>query len=491
MSIERGFGVEGAPTSMAELEELNKALSATYGYDGAPTSLTGGGVLQVESLDATMKVVTFEEQHLKLWPMIPKSRAFNTIEEINRMQSYGEMPESMGFFDAEAQVTPGERDPDFSREVLKIRYIGDTRIVTHPATLVRTSGESMMAIQARAGTLSVLSMMERALFRAKGFHLKATTGVCDGSLSDINTSNLAFLGIDQMVRYGDTDVNAQYKGFDGYDGNISVVKDLLNTVPQPDDLEECGRIVAENWGIPTHMLMPFKMHSDISRQYMEKERINPLGQANGAGGYVLTDFFSSAGIFKLVGSRFLSPKRLPLATAQTSAPAGVPVISSVAGEVDATSRLDGTATYSYRVSSLNNNGESLACAQTAAALGGAGRRAIVTIAAGTTGAITYALYRAAKNATTGHEFVGFVKDSSTSGGGGVAARDAGVFDQGLQQGYLLSVSEREMTVRQLAPLMKMDLAVLSPALRFMVLLYAAPWLFFPKHNLLLQNVARS
>ncbi len=489
MSIERGFGIEGAPQSYAELEELNKALSATYGYDGAPTSLSGGGVLQVESLDATMKVVTFEEQHLKLWQMIPKSRAFNTVEEINRMRSYGEMPEGMGFFDAEAQVTPSERDPVFSREVLKIRYIGDTRIVTHPATLVRTSGESMMAIQARAGTVSVLSMMERGLFRAKGFHLAAATGIQTGNPTNCNTSNLQYVGLEAQLRYGDTDANAQYAGFDGYDGNTSVVYDLAGAVPSPDDLEECGRRSAEGWGIPTHMMIPYKMHSDISRQWIEKERVNPLGVANGAAGFVLQDFFSSGGIFKLVGSKFLNAKRTVKAVADTGAPA-TPVITSVTFEADASCALGAVdGTYSYRVSALNNVGESLAAAQTAAAMGGAGKRAIITIAAGTVGALYYALYRAPVDTTANHEFVGFVADPTSAAG--VAARDRGERNPGCQTGFLLSISEREMTCRQLAPLLKMDLAVVSPALRFMILLYCSPWIYAPKHMILMDNCGRS
>ena len=490
MGIDRGFGIEGAPQSYQELEELNKALSATYGYDGAPTSLSGGGVLQVESLDATMKVVTFEEQHLKLWQMIPKSRAFNTVEEINRMQSYGEMPEGMGFFDAEAQVTPGERDPGFSREVLKIRYVGDTRIVTHPATLVRTSGESMMAIQARAGTVSVLSMMERGLFRAKGFHLTPATGIQTGDPLLCNSGNLQYVGLEAQIRYGDTDANAQYAGFDGYDGNTSIVYDLDAAVPAPDDLEEIGRRAAEGWGVPTHCMIPLKIHSDVSRQWIEKERVNPLGVANGAAGFVLQDFFSSGGIFKLVGSKFLNAKRIPKAVADTGAPAGVPVITSVTFEADATCRLGlVNGNYSYRVSALNNVGESLACAQTATPMGGAGARAIVTIAAGTAGALYYALYRAPVNTILNHEFCGFVKDSGTAAG--VAARDRGERNPGCQTGFLLSISEREMTCRQLAPLLKMDLAVLSPALRFMVLLYASPWVFAPKHMILMDNVGRS
>jgi hypothetical protein len=122
-------------------------------------------------------------------------------------------------------------------------------------------------------------------------------------------------------------------------------------------------------------------------------------------------------------------------------------------------------------------------------MGGAGKRAIITIAAGTVGALYYALYRAPVGTTVNHEFVGFVADPTSAAG--VAARDRGERNPGCQTGFLLSISEREMTCRQLAPLLKMDLAVVSPALRFMVLLYCSPWVYCPKHMILLDNAGRS
>lgn len=490
MGIETGFGADAfdglVPHTMADVEELNKALSATYGYEGAPTSLTGGGVLQVESLDNTMKVVTFEEQHLKLWQMIPKSRASNTVEELNRMQSWGAMPEGMGFFDAEAQVLPTESDPAFTREILKIRYIGDTRIVTHPASLVRTSGESMMAIQARAGVVNVLGMMERALFRASSFFLSPTTGVQSGDVANLPTNNLQFLGIEEQIRYGDSAASAQYVGWDGYGGNISNVVDKAGSDASPDDLEEIGRVSIENWGMPTHLMIPPQVLSKVSRQYMDKERINSLGNVNGSAGYVLTSFCSSGGIYQLVPSNFLRQKTSVKVAADASAPA-TPAVGGTGTEADTTASLL-TATYSFRVSALNKSGESLACAHFEQAVV-AGNRVTITISAGTTGATHYAIYQAAPGATTGHAFVGFVKDSLAAGGGGVTARVRGDRAPGASTAFLLSISERMMSVRQLCPIMKMDLAILTPAFRFMVLLYAAPWVMAPKQaGVLLDNV---
>ena len=61
-----GFGI--AKGGADEVDALNKALSA--GFDNPPT--TGGGALRVESLEATLRVVTFSQQNLRLWRGIPK-----------------------------------------------------------------------------------------------------------------------------------------------------------------------------------------------------------------------------------------------------------------------------------------------------------------------------------------------------------------------------------------------------------------------------------
>ena len=63
-------GLEQGLVSPEEVEALQKALSAGYGYAGKPTDLTYGGVIQTESLESTLKSVTFDMKNLKFWPAI-------------------------------------------------------------------------------------------------------------------------------------------------------------------------------------------------------------------------------------------------------------------------------------------------------------------------------------------------------------------------------------------------------------------------------------
>jgi hypothetical protein len=54
--------------------------------------------------------------------------------------------------------------------------------------------------------------------------------------------------------------------------------------------------------------------------------------------------------------------------------------------------------------------------------------------------------------------------------------------------YLGEMTPSVLTFRQLLPMMRLDLAVLSPSYRWMVLLYGAPILFAPKKWLRYVNI---
>ena len=117
-NFQEGFGV----ATQAEVDNLNKALSAGTGYTGAPTALSGGGPLQVESLEPSLKAVTFEMKILKMWPIIDKTQAYNTVEEYNRQLSYGAQSNG-GFFNADAGNAPDAHDANYSRELEIVRFI--------------------------------------------------------------------------------------------------------------------------------------------------------------------------------------------------------------------------------------------------------------------------------------------------------------------------------------------------------------------------------
>src|SRR5262245_5918211 len=89
-------GVEGfGEASRQDVNDLNKALVA--GQDiNPPGSVTAGDgfAMRVESLERTLRNTTFKMDHIRFWKSIPKVAAYNTVEEFNQIQSYGENPDA-------------------------------------------------------------------------------------------------------------------------------------------------------------------------------------------------------------------------------------------------------------------------------------------------------------------------------------------------------------------------------------------------------------
>ena len=139
--------------------------------------MTGGGALQVESLDASLKSVTYDMKNIVLWRMISKDQAYNTIEQYNRTNAYGD--QARGFI-AEGAL-PRSEDSSYSRHTQRVRFIGVTRELTHVYTLVRNAHGDGMAREIRSGTMRILEIVERALHDGRGHYSNA--GVFDGGAS--------------------------------------------------------------------------------------------------------------------------------------------------------------------------------------------------------------------------------------------------------------------------------------------------------------------
>src|SRR3972149_3050200 len=77
-----GFGL----STETDVAELNKALEAGFQIGAGKT---GGSALRVESLEASLKVLTYSASHIRFWKKIPKTPAYSTVEEYNQLTDYG------------------------------------------------------------------------------------------------------------------------------------------------------------------------------------------------------------------------------------------------------------------------------------------------------------------------------------------------------------------------------------------------------------------
>jgi len=102
-----------AETSQEQLNDLSKALEAQSitGRDTDSLTTASGAPLKVESLDKTLKLITFKESEIVLWKKVPKLPAYNTVEEYNQLQSYGA---ERGGFITEGEL-PQEEDSVYVR----------------------------------------------------------------------------------------------------------------------------------------------------------------------------------------------------------------------------------------------------------------------------------------------------------------------------------------------------------------------------------------
>lgn len=476
-------GSENGTISVDQLDGLLKSLNAGD-YNVAPNTLTQGGALAMESLDSSLKAVTFEMKNLKLWPRIAKEKAYNVFEEYNRQTSYGESSNG-GFFDANAGTTPNESTSGYNRQGQYVKYMGSTRIVALPLTMIRPAHGPIIAREIKNGTVDLLGKMERNLFEANGY-FQSSTGTFTGAAGDVNTNPAKYNGLEQQIRNGNFDSTAQYTGWEAYGGTASTIKDLAGVSPDEDAIEDVAANVLINNGSPDTMMVDPLTHRDLSKIFYPKERIPSMGVSNGQAGFVLNKFMTSAGELNLVSDIFLRPKYTPLTVAQTGAPA-TPVVSGTTTEVDATAELSGT--FYYRVSAFNDAGESLATAEASQAVT-VGNRAKITIAAGTAGAKYYACFRSSVSGS-GWKFIGYVKDTNTSGGAGAIFRDAGHKVPGAPTGFLLDLNAEKVSFRQLAPMMKMDLATIGTAYRWMQMIFGTPIVYTPLHHGLWDNVGRA
>lgn len=119
--------------SSENVDQLNKALAAEQitGMQTQNMTDASGAPLKVESLEKTLKHITFRESDIRLWKDLPKKPAYNTVEEYNQQTSYGA---NRGGWNREGEL-PEEEDSIFVRRAQLVKYLGVTKSVTHQMTL--------------------------------------------------------------------------------------------------------------------------------------------------------------------------------------------------------------------------------------------------------------------------------------------------------------------------------------------------------------------
>lgn len=451
-----GFGM----ASTDDVQMLNKALEA--GHEVNPTSLQGGGAFRVESLESSLKVLTFSDQHIKFWKKIPKQKAFSTVEQYGQLLDYGR---NQGAFVQEGQL-PESNDSTYARKAAFVKFLGTTREVTHPMTLVNSAFGNVVARQNQDGILWMLKQVEQSLFWG------------NSKLKPGGEEGLEFDGINRMIDPENT-------------------IDLKGNNFEEKHMNWGAQMLISNYGTPTDLFLPFEVMAQFSEEFFPKERVI-MPSANGyQAGVVVNKFMTHGGEVDFNPNIFLN-KTAPIRANASSFKA--PTVGTIAYTpatdlvADTTSEFykAGAGVYKYKVTFNNSYGESIPSNEITVTLLaedlGKSVKLHITNPASTSFPIEFIrLYRTEKGGSTFYEVDKFAVTTANANGETVYT-DTCKTMANTYTAFMGEMSPEILAFKQLAPLMKMDLATLGPVIRWMILLYGVPVLYAPKKWMRFTNI---
>lgn len=472
-----GDSVFSQESSVGELAELQKALEAgsITGRDTQGRTDVPGATLKVEDLENTLKNLTFKESDIKLWKRVTKLPAFNTVEEYNQQLEYG----SDGYSFTDEGALPEDDSPMYRRQAQLVKFMGTTRSVSHPMQLVNTMVGNVIQKEIQNGTMKLLRDVDRALWFANS-----------------NIVSQEFNGFRQQQI-------DSLEGLANWDGSDVVID--LRGKPLTEDVFENGALsIINNNGEADLFVCPPQVLSSFKNQLLDQKKIyvgNGIEGNMPNAGLQVQKYLSQFGFIDLEFDKFMavsnryktltSPAthlKAPKApTADASAPAAV-VTDELAKFADS------LGSYKYAVSAINKYGESQLTALGDAAVAAAADSAIdLKFTASSDAPAGFVIYRTKADDNSGKYYPIFkvsAREVAAGYDGGAAGvvRDRNRSLPGCEESFLIEASEEVWSFKQLAPLMKMDLAVLSPATRFMLLLYGTPILYAPKKMVTFKNI---
>lgn len=455
------------PSSAEEVANLNKALSVGQEINKPSVAAGEGFAFRVESLERSLKVTTYRNEHVRFWRAIPKRPARNTVEEHNEMSSYAENEDTGWIQEIDL---PEDDSSTYERKYAVVKFLGTTRSVSHVSTVIDSAIGNVIAQETISGTMKLLRILERALF------------------------------------YGDSSLSSLQ--FDGYEKLISDNAPATNVIdlrgqPLSEDILNDGAMTvfdAPNYGQATHLYLNPRVKSDLCKAFFPKERYDLFSKTSkGMVGLDIRGFTSGAGDVLFEPDVFINDGGAAPAAAVGDAAKrpGTPTISTApTTPVEATAQFgaDDAGDYFYKVVACNRYGKSVAVDLVAGPTA-------VTVAAGdkvtwgvTPGGSTtvewYEVYRTKVGGNAGTERQ-ILRIPNTAGAGEETLNDLNASLPYTSSAFLLQMNTESLSVKQLAPMIKIPLATISTAIRWMQLIYLVPVLYAPKKNVLFKNIGRA
>lgn len=469
-------------------DELIKAVVAGSqtgrDFDGVQNS---GASLKTESLDAMVRLLTNTEKHIVFWKMLNKQSIYNTVHEYNQQLDYGN---DAGGFNLEGEA-PSFSDPTYRRKSALIKYLGFSGEVTHPAMLVRNAdGVNNWSREIQNKTQLLMRFINKSLTTANS---KNVPTEFDGLFQQHFESE----------EVGNSSLNTYF--------NSSQVIDARGGILTDDLVQDAtDSAVNTNFGFADKIISSPTVFKNYVKQFDGLKRFN-VGQPGAIQGAItgqsVIKIDSQFGPLDVVNDIFFDykvAKDYNSAATSSKAPA-IPVVgvapTAVVNTIPTSKFANFTGTYFYGVTARNRYGESafLPLSTTASTIA-AGTDAVdlqFTAGAGAYAATSFVIYRTEKNESAYtnpkayHKIFEITTAELAAGYDGAAAtkvRDRNLWIPNTKSALVTVMDPMYFEYLQLAPIMKMDLAITSPSKRFMVLNYGTPAMYMPTKIVRIINI---
>lgn len=447
-----------------EAAELMKAMTGgELPAEGAQIAGDSGPITP-QDLEGDLKVQTFKMQHLKLWPRLNgrKGTAVALVHEHSRLHEYGSAED---FIAHDMGGLPVEDDSTYSRELLRMKFLGNTRRIPLPVALQKSIA---------------------------GAHIVR---------ENTNAMMLMLKGIEKLLYEGDSSVNPRQ--FDGIrkliiDGGGTVVDAAGGLVTEDLLLEATTRITDEpNYGMPGLIHATPLAVTDISRLFKDRMRKH-LGDDSNPN-YAVRKWAFQHGDMAIEQNTFLRPRKAPpndgngYGPVAAKRPLQPAIVTQPAhdgsGYTKWTAAWAGGGNYIYKVALVNQYGEGPAVTTNAVAVGTEKRVVIVIndIGVGDQKATGIKVYRSTRGgaASTCKE----IFRQPIVGTGNQTISDVNEWIPGTSDIYLLEDMDESLSWKQFLPFTQWPLGKLDTSYRWTLLMYGALQSGAPRHNGLIKNVA--
>ena len=458
LTEDASFGID----SYENYSALRKALDVGYDH---PTL--------AQSIEGTLTALTYSAKHARMWQSIFKTNAKSTLEEYTTLDSYGSA--DGGFYD-DGELPP-EDNSQYTSHSKKIKYIGVTRGITHPSSLVSASvPPNLMAEENRNGTLNIIGKAETGLF------------------------------------YGNSDIIPQQ--WDGVfkqalDGGARVI-DLQGSILTPEHVEDASYTSHDNYSMGARKIFGNgSIFSNFSKQFYDRQRwpgpeVSPAPKQVSVGTPML-GMHTQFGYVGFEADVFMKRKLQIPPNAATSANApDAPVIDDQGSDVDLGAPTPGSPSlfsashageYSYVVTAINQYGES-----DFVIVPYGGENDAVDIVeggyvwfdinySGTNKIYGYNIYRQKVGEPYDFRLIQTIPTDPEDPD--ITFIDINEDIDGTHDAILCDMSPDALALKRLLPLTKLPLARTSPKITWALLLYAVPILFKPKQFVIFKNIGNT